>query len=78
MLTLRRLLGMTGTVLLGGALGWAPVAAFTGDMLMVTKVGLAGVALLIIMKLLPARRRTDVTDVDVPPAHQSGAGEDER
>jgi hypothetical protein len=48
-------LGAAGTALLGGALAWAPVAAFTGEMVTVTKVGLAGVALLIIMKLLPRR-----------------------
>ena len=52
---LRRVLGLTGTVLLGGALIWAPIAAFTGQMLTVTKVGLAGVALLVIMKILPQR-----------------------
>ena len=59
---LRRVLGVAGTVLLGGALAWAPVAAFTGEMLPVTKAGLAGVALLILMKLLPRR--------DATPEHQ--------
>jgi len=52
-LTLRRVLGVAGTALLAGALAWAPVAAFTGEMLTVTKIGLAGIALLILMKLLP-------------------------
>ena len=52
------MLGAAGTVLLGGALAWAPVAAFTGDMLVVTKAALAGVALLIVMKLLPRRAAT--------------------
>ena len=51
--TLRSALGVAGTLLLGGALALAPIAAFTGEMLMVTKAALAGVALLIIMKLLP-------------------------
>lgn len=50
---LRGALGLAGTLLLGGALALAPIAAFTGDMLRVTKAALAGVALLIIMKLLP-------------------------
>jgi hypothetical protein len=56
--TLRRVLGAAGTVFLGGALAWAPVAAFAGEMLTVTKVALAGVALLIVMKLLPRRDAT--------------------
>jgi len=53
--TLRRVLGLSGAVLLGGALAWAPIAAFTGEMLLVTKVGLTGVAFLLVMKLLPRR-----------------------
>jgi hypothetical protein len=52
---LRRVLGLSGAVLLGGALAWAPIAAFTGEMLLVTKVGLTGVAFLLVMKLLPRR-----------------------
>lgn len=59
---LRRIFGLTGTLFLGGALGWAPVAAFTGGMLMVTKVALIGVALLIVMKLLPRRDTTSVEE----------------
>jgi hypothetical protein len=54
-LALRRVVGVAGAVLLGGALVWAPVAAFTGEMVTVTKAGLAGVALLVVMKLLPRR-----------------------
>jgi len=54
-LTLRRVLGVAGTALLGGALAWAPVAAFTGEMLTVTKAALVGVALLIVMRILPRR-----------------------
>ena len=45
-------------MLLGGALAWAPIAAFTGEMLLVTKVGLTGVAFLWVMKLLPRRDAT--------------------
>jgi hypothetical protein len=44
---------VVAALLIGGALAWAPVAAFTGDMLPVTKAALAGVALLIVAKLLP-------------------------
>jgi hypothetical protein len=69
-LTLRDVLGVVGTVLLGGALAWAPVAAFTGEMLTVTKVALAGVALLIIMKLLQRR--------DATPEHRPDARDDQR
>ena len=61
---------MSGTVLLGGALAWAPVAAFTGGMLIVTKAGLAGIALLIVMKLLPRR--------DSTPEHRPDALDGER
>jgi hypothetical protein len=67
---LRRVLGLAGTVLLGGALALAPVAAFTGEMLTVTKAGLAGVALLIIMKLLP--RPPLPNDADSTPEHLPG------
>jgi hypothetical protein len=51
--TLRRALGVAGSVLLGGAVAWAPIAAFTGNMLWVTKAGLAGLGLLLVMWLLP-------------------------
>ena len=60
---LRRVSGLSGAVLLGGALAWAPIAAFAGEMLFVTKVALAGVALLILMKLLPRR------DAAAPPSN---------
>ncbi len=56
---MRRAFGLAGTVLLGGALAWSPVAAFTGDMLTVTKMALAGVALLIVMWLLPRPPQPD-------------------
>jgi hypothetical protein len=65
--TPRRMLGLVGTTLLGGALAWAPVAAFMGEMLTVTKVALAGVALLIVMKLLP--RRDGDAKAERPRAH---------
>lgn len=67
-LVLRRVLGTVGILLLGGALAWAPVAAFRGDMLMVTKIALAGLAFLIVMKLLPPR--------DATPEHRPEATDD--
>lgn len=60
-LTVRRVLGLAGTALLGGALAWSPIAAFTGEMLTVTKAALVGVALLIVMWLLPRRPQPDST-----------------
>jgi membrane protein implicated in regulation of membrane protease activity len=69
-LTPRRVLGVAGTALLGGALAWAPVAAFTGEMLTVTKAALAGVALLIVMRLLPRR--------DATPEHRPDPRDEER
>lgn len=57
-LVLRRVLGTVGILLLGGALAWAPVAAFLGSMLMVAKIALAGLAFLIVAKLLPQRDAT--------------------
>jgi len=68
--SVRRVLGGAGVVLLGGALAWAPIAAFTGDMLRVTKLALIGVALLIVARLLP--RRTDTTD-DKPNSSSDGS-----
>ena len=67
--TLRRALGLAGTVLLAGALAGAPVAAFIGEMLLVTKAALAGVVLLIVMQLLP--RGDDAEE------HRPGVSDDE-
>lgn len=53
LVALRRLLGVAGITLLGGALALAPVLAFTGGMTIVSGAGLAGVALLIAMRLMP-------------------------
>ena len=78
MKALRRALGVAGSVLLAGAVGWAPVAAFTGGMLWVTKAGLAGIALLLVMWLLP--RGDDGRDDRADPAegadHLPPHGED--
>ena len=40
--SIRRALGIAGTVLLGGALALAPIAAFGGDMRIVSGTGIAG------------------------------------
>ena len=51
--SIRRALGLAGTTLLGGALAIAPILAFDGDMRLVSGLGIAGIALLIVMRLLP-------------------------
>lgn len=51
--SIRRALGLAGTMLLGGALAIAPILAFDGDMRLVSGLGIAGIALLIVMRLLP-------------------------
>jgi hypothetical protein len=51
--TIRRWLGIAGIALLGGALALAPILAFTGDMTLVSGAGIAGIAFLIVMRLLP-------------------------
>lgn len=50
---IRRALGVAGIALLGGALAIAPIVAFGGDMRVVSGIGIAGIALLIVMRLLP-------------------------
>ena len=70
--SIRRGLGMAGTVLLGGALALAPIAAFGGDMRYVSGTGIAGIVLLVVMRLLPrpsepAGDGTAATGDDVPP-----------
>lgn len=53
LVTIRRAVGVAGTALLGGALAIAPILAFGGDMRLVSGLGIAGIALLIVMRLLP-------------------------
>ncbi|GMU73376.1 MAG: hypothetical protein AMXMBFR42_28310 [Burkholderiales bacterium] len=65
LVALRRLLGVAGITLLGGALALAPVLAFTGGMTIVSGAGLAGVALLIAMRLLPRPPAADREPDDV-------------
>ena len=49
----RRYCGIAGTVLLGVALALAPILAFQGGMTYVSGIGIAGIALLIVYRLLP-------------------------
>ena len=70
--SIRRALGMAGTVLLGGALALAPIAAFGGDMRYVSGTGIAGIVLLVVMRLLPrppdpADDASTASGDDIPP-----------
>lgn len=70
--SIRRAVGIAGTLLLGGALALAPIAAFDGDMRVVSGTGIAGIVLLVVMLLLPrpsepAGDGTAATGDDVPP-----------
>jgi hypothetical protein len=49
----RRWLGIAGIVLLGIALAIAPILAFRGGMTYVSAIGIAGIACLIVYRLLP-------------------------
>jgi len=49
----RRLFGVAGIALLGIALALAPILAFQGQMSFVSGVGIAGIACLIVYRLLP-------------------------
>ena len=51
--SLRRAFGFAGIALLGGALALAPILAFTGDMTLVSGAGIAGIACLVVVRLLP-------------------------
>ncbi|MFI4924414.1 MAG: hypothetical protein ACHQJ7_04650 [Vicinamibacteria bacterium] len=51
--SLRRAFGVAGIVLLGIALALAPILAFQDGMSLVSGIGIAGIALLIVYRLLP-------------------------
>lgn len=57
---------MAGIACLGGALAYAPIAVFADDMGTVSKIGLAGVALILVARCLPG-----------PPAADCGAEQGE-
>ena len=63
---IRRALGIADIALLGGALAIAPIVAFGGDMRVVSGVGIAGIALLIVMRLLPRPPSHDAEAPDAP------------
>ena len=60
---IRRGFGVAGIALLGIALAIAPIAAFQGDMQLVSGLGIAGIAALIVMRLLP---RPPAQDANAP------------
>ena len=64
MLTLFRVAGLAGIVLLGAALAIAPIAAFEDRMTVVSGLGIAGIALLLVAWLL--RRWIRPAQDDVP------------
>ena len=59
--SVRRAFGLAGIVLLGIALALAPILAFRGEMTPVSALGIAGIACLIVMRLIPR------PPVDEPP-----------
>jgi hypothetical protein len=52
----RKVLAPVGIALVGGALLYAPIAAFDGDMTVVSKAGIAGAVLVFAAWLLPRPR----------------------
>ena len=52
----RRAFGLAGILLLGIALALAPILAFQGEMIVVSGIGIAGIACLIVYRLLPRPR----------------------
>jgi hypothetical protein len=68
LVTIRRGFGVAGIALLGVALAIAPIAAFQGHMTLVSGLGIAGIAALIVMRLLP---RPPTQDAE-PPREDTG------
>jgi hypothetical protein len=63
----RRGFGVAGIVLLGVALALAPILAFQGGMTYVSALGIAGIACLIVYRLLPRPPAAEARDaVDAP------------
>lgn len=60
----RKALAVAGIVLLGGALAYAPIAAFDGDMTAVSKAGIAGAALVVLAWLLPRPPASETGEAD--------------
>ncbi len=60
----RKVLALAGIALLGGALAYAPIAAFDGDMTIVSKAGIAGAVLVLAAWLLPRPRASAAEEAD--------------
>jgi hypothetical protein len=78
LVAVRRAFGIAGIALLGGALAIAPVVAFGGDMRIVSGIGIAGIACLIVMRLLPRPPSAGAMDRDgdggdAPPGRRNDA-----
>ncbi|HET9337675.1 MAG TPA: hypothetical protein VFQ55_01625 [Casimicrobiaceae bacterium] len=77
LVAVRRAFGIAGIALLGGALAIAPVVAFGGDMRIVSGIGIAGIACLIVMRLLPRPPSAGAMDGadggDDPPGRRNDA-----
>jgi hypothetical protein len=74
-LILFRVAGIAGLVLLGAALAIAPIAAFQDRMTVVSGLGIAGIAMLVVAWLIrrrmPAAPEDDVSGEEHPrPAHE--------
>lgn len=57
-------MAVAGIVLLGGALAYAPIAAFDGDMTVVSKAGIAGALLVLLAWLLPRPPAAGAAEMD--------------
>ena len=62
----RQRVGLAGIVVLGAALAYAPIAAFGDDMVGVSRLGILGIALLLVAWRLP--RGPDVPPDPPPPS----------
>lgn len=67
LVTLFRVCGFLGTVLLGAALAIAPIAAFEDRMTLVSGLGIAGIVLLLVAWALRKLRRPPAEGSDPQP-----------
>jgi putative flippase GtrA len=73
---LRAILATAGILLLGGALVWAPIAAFRGgDMSIVTEAGIVGIVLALVAKFIPAPRSGTREESEPSPGDAHPPGE---
>lgn len=64
LVTLFRIFGVAGIVLMGAALAFAPVLAFENRMTIVSALGIAGIACLLVAWWLRRRGRSAQRDAD--------------